>query len=133
VKGERKAVALVMTPWKHHAWRWPVTVTLTRVAPRQLDAEDNLTAALKAVRDEVAAQLGVDDRDARVTWRYGQERGGAREHAVRIEVVEDGERSEREAQVVRELEGMLGVASCPECGESLAVPHRRECGVRAGA
>ena len=33
--------------------------------------------------------LGIDDRDPRVTWRYGQERGGAREYAVRITVEGD--------------------------------------------
>lgn len=55
-------------------------VTLTRQAPRALD-NDNLAAAFKAVRDGVAAALGIDDRDPRVRWAYAQERGPA---AVRI-------------------------------------------------
>lgn len=64
----------------------PITVTLTRVAPRALD-DDNLRGALKSIRDGIADCLGVDDRDARVTWRYAQRRGSPREYAVDIEAV----------------------------------------------
>jgi hypothetical protein len=54
----------------------PCTVTFTRVAPgRGLDPDENLPGSCKAVKDELAAMLGVDDRDPRVTWRYQQERG----------------------------------------------------------
>ncbi len=56
--------------------------TLVRVAPRILD-DDNLRSALKAVRDSVANELGVDDRDPRVSWWYAQEKG---KPAVRIEL-----------------------------------------------
>lgn len=49
----------------------PLLVTLTRCAPRQLDS-DNAVGALKAVRDEVAAWLGVDDRDERIEWVVAQ-------------------------------------------------------------
>jgi len=128
VKRERTATALVLTPWRHHAWGFPLTVTLVRIAPRALDAEDNLTAALKSVRDEVAAQLGVDDRDARVRWLYGQERGAVREYAVRIEVEESRE-AERERAVVVEMNGMLGC--CQGCGVLPEVPHRKVCPTRA--
>ncbi len=83
-KAERTATWAAALPF---AWdlRWganPAVVTLTRVSPRELD-DDNLRGALKAVRDEVARLLGVDDRDARVQWRYGQEKG---KPAVRVEV-----------------------------------------------
>jgi len=48
---------------------------------------DNLRGALKAVRDQVATWLGVDDADPRVTWEYGQAVDGRpRYQAVRIEV-----------------------------------------------
>lgn len=67
----------------HPDRRW--TVSLTRLAPRRLDS-DNLRGALKAVRDEVAALLCIDDGDSRVTWVYAQER--AREPGVRIEIEE---------------------------------------------
>lgn len=50
----------------------PWTVTLTRIASREFD-DDNLQAAFKAFRDEVAAVLGVNDGDrAAVVWRYRQ-------------------------------------------------------------
>ena len=46
-------------------------IKLTRVSCRQLD-DDNLRGALKSVRDAIAAEIGVDDRDPRIEWRYGQ-------------------------------------------------------------
>jgi hypothetical protein len=65
----------------------PATVTLTRLGLRDLD-NDNLAGAMKAVRDEVAAMLAVDDADPRLTWVYGQERVKlARDAGVRIEIV----------------------------------------------
>lgn len=50
-----------------------VTVTLTHVG-RTMDT-DNLAGAFKGVRDELAALIGVDDGDERVTWKYGQKAG----------------------------------------------------------
>lgn len=86
-RAQRNAVA---TAWLVHAdrvaWvlrfagflRGPgVEVTLTRVAPRALDS-DNLASAFKAIRDEVALKLGVNDNDPRVTWSYGQSKGPAK-------------------------------------------------------
>lgn len=58
-------------------------VQLTRLAPRHLD-DDNLQAALKAVRDGVADALGINDGDAAVRWRYAQER--ARIYGVQVTV-----------------------------------------------
>lgn len=49
-------------------------VTLTRRAPRELDT-DNLQGALKGVRDQIAAALGVDDRSKLVRWAYAQTKG----------------------------------------------------------
>lgn len=63
----------------------PVEVTLTRIGPRTLDG-DNLQGGFKAVRDEVARILGIDDGDPRITWRYGQEKGKPKEYAARIEI-----------------------------------------------
>ena len=60
----------------------PVTVKLTRCSPRELD-DDNLRSALKNCRDGVADWLGIDDRDPRVSWDYGQER--AKKPHVRVE------------------------------------------------
>lgn len=53
--------------------RLPVVVTLTRIAPRNLDS-DGVVSSMKACRDGVADALGVDDGDERVEWRYSQRR-----------------------------------------------------------
>ena len=78
VKHQRRAVAAAlkgqMSPPRY------ATVTITRVGPVRMD-DDNVTASTKGVRDEVAAWLGYDDRDPRVTWIAQQERGP---YAVRI-------------------------------------------------
>jgi hypothetical protein len=50
----------------------PCKVTITRYAPRDLD-DDNLIGSAKSVRDEIAALLGVDDRDPRIEWKYWQQ------------------------------------------------------------
>lgn len=63
----------------------PVVVTLLAVRPRQMD-DDNHVASLKACRDSLAAELGVDDRDPRVTWVYQQRKGKVREHYVHVTV-----------------------------------------------
>lgn len=63
----------------------PVTVTLTRIAPRALD-DDNLRGALKATRDGIADAFGVDDRDPRITWLYAQRRGKPREYGLEIAI-----------------------------------------------
>jgi hypothetical protein len=64
----------------------PVTVVLTRIAPRRLDG-DNLQSGFKAVRDGVADWLGVDDGSSLVDWQYFQRSGKAGEYAVEIEVI----------------------------------------------
>lgn len=63
-----------------------VAVLLERIAPSSGLDDDNLRSSLKAVRDGVADALEIDDRDQRVQWTYGQERGKPREYAVRITV-----------------------------------------------
>lgn len=71
VKRERAMVRIVLT--SRTPPPLPVVVTLTRCSPWLLD-DDNAVGAMKAVRDEVAAWLGIDDRDPRVTWRVDQEK-----------------------------------------------------------
>ncbi len=84
-----------------------VWVTLTRIAPRALDAHDNLTQAMKKIADTVAwivrgkpvelawdrkgeyyhrPAMGRDDGKG-MHWSYGQEKSGkSRYYAVRIEI-----------------------------------------------
>lgn len=89
VKRQRRIVALVLGARRPVAF--PVRVTVIRIAPRALDS-DGLASSAKAVRDEVARWLDVDDgvaeRDGRVEWRVLADRGGVREYAVRIEIEE---------------------------------------------
>lgn len=76
-KAERTAAHL-MCP----RFTLPCIVTVTRVAPRQLDGHDNLQASAKAIVDGIASKLGlITDRDERVQWRYAQEKGP---YAVRV-------------------------------------------------
>lgn len=85
VRQERDAVLLA---WRRTVGgrgaerpRVPCTVLLQRLSPggaagwTGLDEGDNLEGSLKAVRDEVARLLGLDDADPRVTWRYEQLEG----------------------------------------------------------
>lgn len=73
VKAEREAVAWALKG--KPVPELPVTVTMTRLAPSNgLDQGDNLNSAFKGCRDQIAAWLGVDDRDQRVTWSYAQRR-----------------------------------------------------------
>ena len=76
----------------------PVSVRLTRIAPRALDS-DNLAGALKATRDQVAVWLGLpiakrrgrpvaDDRDPRVAWAVDQRRAGPHSYGVEIEILQ---------------------------------------------
>lgn len=85
-KGQRGATALLLRA--HRVPTIPCVVRLTRIAPRTLDAGDNASSFAKHIRDEIAAWLGVNDRDSRVGWVYGQERGKVRQYAVRLEVFE---------------------------------------------
>ena len=94
VQAERRATALV---WRSCVGalppaRGPILVTLTRIGPRKCD-DDNLQGGLKAVRDQIAAELGVDDGDTTlVAWRYRQERGP---FGVRVRVYEKSRLEER--------------------------------------
>ena len=49
----------------------PYLITLTRIAPRKLDS-DNLQGAMKAIRDQVADELGINDGDEAHEWAYAQ-------------------------------------------------------------
>jgi hypothetical protein len=89
---ERELVRLIWRSTESRAVRAAVTgaevvsVSFVRVGPRLLDS-DNLHGALKAVRDQVAAELGVSDAPGTgIEWRYGQMRGKAPGVAVEIVV-----------------------------------------------
>lgn len=62
----------------------PCRVRITRLAPRKLDKHDNLCVSGKAIADEIARIVGVDDRDERWVFEYAQEK--AKAFGVRIEL-----------------------------------------------
>jgi hypothetical protein len=90
VKGQRQAVAVALIATGRRgpmlALFAPLCITLTRVAPRMLD-DDNNAGALKATRDAVADWLGIDDGDtARLRFVTAQRKGKAGEYAVEIAI-----------------------------------------------
>lgn len=82
VRQERLATSLAIAKLKAPV---PCVITLTRLSPGKLD-DDNLRGAMKAVRDSVAAHIGIDDGDHRIQWEYAQEK--AKSFGVRIEVAD---------------------------------------------
>lgn len=74
---------------RKRVWTAPMTVTLTRVAPRRLDEGDNLNMSFKSIRDGIADAVGVDDRDSSYIWVYKQKKGKPREYAVIVEIQEE--------------------------------------------
>lgn len=77
------AVFQAFTVWRRSGPNRRFVVTLTRVGKRLLDG-DNLQGAFKAVRDEIAFWLGVDDGSEVFCWEYAQEVGSG--YAVRIRI-----------------------------------------------
>ena len=74
VKREREAAAWMLKRAEKPIL--PCVVLLTRSAPSNGLDRDNLQGALKAVRDQVAEWLEVDDRDeSSVRYEYAQIRG----------------------------------------------------------
>ena len=65
---------------------FPCSITFTRVSPVALDAGDNLPAAFKALRDELASIIGVDDGDAGYRWNYAQRVAAGNAYGVLIEI-----------------------------------------------
>jgi hypothetical protein len=61
----------------------PIVVTLTRIGPRKLDSDNNVSA-FKHIRDGVADFLGIDDGSDLIRWEYAQEVESR--YAVRIQI-----------------------------------------------
>lgn len=65
----------------------PLLITITRIGPRRLD-DDNLQAACKYVRDQIADYVGVDDGSPLYTWWYRQHVTWSEQYGVDVEIVE---------------------------------------------
>lgn len=63
----------------------PCIVTITRIAPRPLDSDNNVISA-KHARDGIADRLGVNDNDPRIEWRYKQGKGKPRVYEVFVTI-----------------------------------------------
>lgn len=89
VKNERARVALfAKRQLKRMAAENPgktYAVELTRVSPGYPD-DDQVVGSLKAVRDEVAKHLGVDDGSERIRFSYRHERRGRGVYEVDVKV-----------------------------------------------
>jgi hypothetical protein len=95
-KRAREQRFLVYTWLKHQLLTpaqlpWPMTITLTRIAPRRLDDTAAVGTSLKHCQDGVADFLFAcpgkghyKDNDPRLTWHYAQRYGGVRRYAVEI-------------------------------------------------
>ena len=64
-----------------HCWAEPINPPLPAARP---NPSGETSGWLDAVRDGIADALGIDDRDKRITWRYGQQRGAPLQYAVRV-------------------------------------------------
>lgn len=78
VKMQRAATTMALRQYGHVLdelrQAGSIRVLLVRRSPRRLD-DDNLRGALKAVRDAVAAWIGIDDGSCRWEWCYDQRKG----------------------------------------------------------
>lgn len=63
----------------------PCTVTFTRLGAKPIDS-GNIETSFKYLQDGMAAIIGVDDGDPRITWRYRQSPDGVRIYKVMVEV-----------------------------------------------
>ena len=82
---QKEAMSLALFGLRYVVPTLPVTVTLTRIGPKELDSHDNLRGSFKAVVDAIAAFYDIADNDARIKFEYAQE-PGSREYGVRIHI-----------------------------------------------
>lgn len=70
----------------------PCTIKLIRIAPKTLDAHDNLPMAFKFIVDKLADYIipgkveGHADSDSRITWQYDQIKTKEKDYHIKIEV-----------------------------------------------
>ncbi len=84
VSAQRNIVTIMLatTQARFMALYAPLTVVITRIAPRRLDS-DNAVGSAKAVRDAIAQAMKVSDGNDSVDWRVDQAKGPV---GVRIQI-----------------------------------------------
>lgn len=92
-KSQQEAFAVL---WRRSKVRveLPAVVTFTRYGARALDS-DNLAGAFKAIRDQFAKEIGVDDGDLRIEFRYRQEYARTRDNWFTMEIGDELRRVDR--------------------------------------
>ena len=80
---QRLATKLCMATVEESLPPPPLIIIITKIGPRRLD-DDNLAAACKYVRDQIAAAVGVDDGSDQYTWKYEQRTG---QYGVDVEII----------------------------------------------
>jgi len=88
-KAQQKCVALALNPLREHL-KLPCRITLTRFAPHELDAFDNLPMSFKYIADAICAIItgefrpGKADSDKRIFIACDQIK--SKEYGIRIEI-----------------------------------------------
>lgn len=88
-KTQKRAIFYNLSPHRADI-SLPCTVRMVRLAPRELDADDNLRIALKWIKDAIAEVITQDfvpgraDGNKRIKWEYDQE--FSKEYKVKIEI-----------------------------------------------
>lgn len=88
-KAQQRTVALALNPLRAKI-QLPCKVQLTRFAPHELDAFDNLPMSFKYIVDAICAIItgnyvaGKADSDKRISISCGQEK--SKEYGIRIEI-----------------------------------------------
>jgi len=87
-KIQKKIIWLSMLKIKYEI-SLPCIITFCRLAPRTLDAHDNLPMSLKYIVDAVASEItgdyrpGFSDNNKQISWKYSQEKSSA--YGVKID------------------------------------------------
>ncbi len=90
-KAQKKAIKAVLSSQVNPS-QLPCTIRLTRIAPRMIDADDNLPMAFKWVKDAICELLvpnkaiGQADNDKRIQVKYEQMKGLPKEYAIQVEI-----------------------------------------------
>ena len=77
-----------------------LNITLTRIAPRSLDKEENLPCSVKYFKDYIADFLipnkaaGRADDSKQLTWVFKQEKGKPKEYALKVEIASSQNRTD---------------------------------------
>jgi hypothetical protein len=71
---------------KHPNIPLPARITFTRYSCQLMDRHENLPSAFKHIVDELCRQIKMDDGDARLEFRYEQERISKRQHYFTVRI-----------------------------------------------